>query len=172
LKQHKLWFDEECLGSLDQSKQVKIQWVQEPKQSNVDNLNNVRREASRHFRNLNKGYLKTKIDQLETNSKKISEKLDINDFKKFYQPRTNRVRDEKADLITSSNSILVKWRKYIFQLFIVDGFSDVGLREIHTAEPLVLEPSVFEIEMTIEKLKSCNHQVLIKSQQTLLKQGE
>jgi len=69
LKQHKPWFDEECLGSLDVSKQDKMQWVQEPKQSNVDNLNNVRRDASRHFRNLKKGYLKTKIDQLETNSK-------------------------------------------------------------------------------------------------------
>jgi len=27
-----------------------MQWVQDPSQSNVDNLNNVRREASRNFR--------------------------------------------------------------------------------------------------------------------------
>ena len=51
LRQHKPWFDEECLGSLDQTKQAKLQWVQDPSQSNVDNLNNVRCEASRHFRN-------------------------------------------------------------------------------------------------------------------------
>ena len=51
LKQHKPWFDEECLGFLDQRKQAKMQWVQDPSQSNVDNLNNVRREASRHFMN-------------------------------------------------------------------------------------------------------------------------
>jgi len=50
LKHHKLWFDEECLGFLDQRKQAKMQWVQDPNQSNVDNLNNVRCEASRHFR--------------------------------------------------------------------------------------------------------------------------
>jgi len=50
LKQHKPWFDEECLGSLDQRKKAKMQWVQAPSQSNVDDLNNVRREASRHFR--------------------------------------------------------------------------------------------------------------------------
>jgi hypothetical protein len=31
-------------------------------QSNVDNLNNVRHEANRHFRNKRKEYLKAKID--------------------------------------------------------------------------------------------------------------
>ena len=51
LKQHKPWFEEEHLGFLDQRKQAKMQWVQDPNQSNVDNLNNVTREASRHFRN-------------------------------------------------------------------------------------------------------------------------
>ena len=30
LKQHKPWFDEECLGFLDQRKQAKMQWVQDP----------------------------------------------------------------------------------------------------------------------------------------------
>jgi hypothetical protein len=54
LKQHKPWFDE-CLGFFDQKKQ---QWVQDPSQSNLHNLNNVRREASRHFRNKKKEYLK------------------------------------------------------------------------------------------------------------------
>ena len=50
-KQHKPWFDEECIGFLDQRKQAKMQWVQDPSQSNVDNLNSVRCEVSRHFRN-------------------------------------------------------------------------------------------------------------------------
>ena len=42
LKQHEPWFDEECLGFLDQRKQAKIQCVEDPSQSNVDDLNNVR----------------------------------------------------------------------------------------------------------------------------------
>ena len=37
-------------------------------QRNLDNLNIVRREASRYFRNKKKEYLKGKIDYLETNS--------------------------------------------------------------------------------------------------------
>jgi hypothetical protein len=54
LKQHKPWFDKECLGFLDQRKQAKMQWIQDPSQSNVDNLNNVKPDASRHFRNKKK----------------------------------------------------------------------------------------------------------------------
>ena len=50
LKQNKPWFDEECLGFLDQRKRAKMQWMQDPSQSNVDILNTVRREVSRHFR--------------------------------------------------------------------------------------------------------------------------
>ena len=46
-----------------------MQWIQDPSQSNVDNLNNVRREVSRHFRNKKKTYLRAKIQELETNNK-------------------------------------------------------------------------------------------------------
>jgi len=46
-----------------------MQRLQYPHQSNVHNLNNVRREASRHFRNKKKEYLEVKIDELESNSK-------------------------------------------------------------------------------------------------------
>ena len=55
LKQHKPWFYEECLGFLDQRKQAKMQWIQDSSQTNVDNLNNVRRDASRHFRKKKEG---------------------------------------------------------------------------------------------------------------------
>ena len=69
LKQNKPWFDEECLGFLDQSKRAKMQWMQDPSQSNVDILNNVRHEVNRHFRDKKKAYLRAKIEELETNSK-------------------------------------------------------------------------------------------------------
>jgi len=63
-----LWFetfDEECLGFfLAQRKRVKMQWVKDPNQNNVDNPNSVNREASRHFKNKKKEYLKAKIDEL------------------------------------------------------------------------------------------------------------
>ncbi len=111
LKQCKIWFDEECLGFLDQRKQAEMQWIEEPSQSNVDNLNNVRREATRHFRNKKKAYLKAKMEDLETNSKIKNIKgmfRAINDFKKGYETRINTVKDEKGDLVADSYSILAR----------------------------------------------------------------
>ena len=84
-----------------------MQWMQDPSQSNRENLNKVRRDASRHFRNKNKGYLKAKIEELE-NKSKIKNIRDlywgINDFKKGYHPRTDR----KGDLVADSHSILAR----------------------------------------------------------------
>ena len=68
LQQHKPQFDEEYLQFLDQRKQAKMQWVLDPNQSNIDNLNNGRREASRHCKNKKKEYLKATIEELKTNS--------------------------------------------------------------------------------------------------------
>jgi len=39
---------------------------------------------------------------------------------------------------------------------------DVRQREIQTVEPLVPEPSAFEVELATEKLKVTYHMVLIK----------
>jgi len=58
-------FGEEFLQLLGERKQAKMQWVQDPRQSNVDNLKNVRREASRCFRNKKKAYLKVNFRNLK-----------------------------------------------------------------------------------------------------------
>ena len=124
---------------------------------NVDNLNNVRCEATIYFRNKKKEYQKAKIDELETNSKMKNIRdlyRGICDFKKGYQPRTNIVKDEKGDLVTDSHSILARWRNHFSQLFNVHGFSNVRQTEKHTVEPVVPEWSAFVVEMANEKLKS------------------
>ena len=51
MKQRKPCFNGKCLGFLGHRKQAKMQWLQDPNQSNVDNLNNIIYKASRHFRN-------------------------------------------------------------------------------------------------------------------------
>jgi hypothetical protein len=50
MKKHKPRFDEGCSKLLDQGKQAKLQWLQDPSEINGDNLNNIRYEASSHFR--------------------------------------------------------------------------------------------------------------------------
>jgi len=105
-----------------------MQWIQDPSQSNVDSLNNVWCEVSRHFRNKKKAYLRAKIEEPETFSK-IKNIRDlyrgISDFKKGYQPRCNIVMDEKGDLVADSHSTVARWRKYFSQLFNVHGVKDV-----------------------------------------------
>jgi hypothetical protein len=69
LKKHKPWFDERCSEQVDEWKQDNLQWLQDQRVINIDNLNNVRREASRHFRNNKREYLKDKINELPTKRK-------------------------------------------------------------------------------------------------------
>ena len=70
----------------------------------------------------------------------------INDFKKGYQPRTITLKDEKGDLVADSHIIVTRWMNYFSQLLNAHGAKDVRQEEIHTAEPLVPEPSAFEVE--------------------------
>ena len=49
---------------------------------------------------------------------------------------------------------MARWRDYFFQLLNVHGVHEVRQTETHTAEPLVPEPSAFEVDLAIEKLKS------------------
>jgi len=102
------------------------------KQKPCRDLNNLRCEASRHFRNKKKAYLKAKTEELETNSK------------------IKNIMDERGDLVSNSHSILARWRNYFSQLLNVHGVNDVRQRELHTTEQLVPEPSVFEFALATE----------------------
>jgi hypothetical protein len=158
LKQHKPCFGKGCSKLLDQSKQSKLQWVQDPSEINGDSLKNIRRETSRHFRNKKREYLKGKINELAMNSKNKNIRdlyRGINEFKRGYQPRSNLVKDENGDLHADFNTIVNRWKSYFPQLFNVHNGSDVRQIEIHTAEPLVPGPSHLEVEIYIAKLKKC-----------------
>jgi hypothetical protein len=130
--------------------------LQDQSAINGDNLNNVRREASRHFRNKNREYLKDKINELAMNSKNKNIRdlyRRINEFKRGYQPRNNLVKDENGDLLVDSHNILNRWKNYFSQLLNVHNVSDVRQIEVHTAEPLVPGRSRLEVKIATAKLK-------------------
>jgi hypothetical protein len=52
-----------------QWKQANLQWLQNPSQISGDNLQTLRHQTSRTFRNKKKEYLKGKINEHETNNK-------------------------------------------------------------------------------------------------------
>jgi uncharacterized protein YaaR (DUF327 family) len=69
LKMHKPCFNKGCSKLLDQRKQYKLQWLQDPSKIDGDNLNNTRCEDSRHFRNKWREYMKNKINKLAMKNK-------------------------------------------------------------------------------------------------------
>jgi hypothetical protein len=126
-----------------------MQWLQGPNQSNVDNVNNVKRKASRHFRNKNREYLKTKSNELKTN---VRTRISENCIRASVTLK-NIVKDKKGDLVADPHSTFARWRNYFSHLLTVRGVNNVQETETHTAELLVPEPSAFKVEMAIEKLK-------------------
>jgi hypothetical protein len=91
---------------------------------NEDNLSDVCREPSRHFRNNKREYLKDKINELESNSRNKNIRdlyRGINEFKKGYQPRTNLVKEERGNLLGDSHKIVNRWKNYFHQLLNVEG---------------------------------------------------
>jgi hypothetical protein len=153
---HKPWFDDKCSKLFDQRKQAKLQWLQDPREVNEDNLSGVRWEASTHFRHKKRKYLKDKINKLESDSKNKNIRdlyRGINEFKKGYQPRTNLVKDKRGDLLVDPQKILSRWKNYFCQLLNVYGAGGVRQTEMHTAKPFVPEPSASEAEVAIGMLK-------------------
>jgi hypothetical protein len=62
----------------------------------------------------------------------------MNEFKKGYQPRINIIKDENSNLIADPQNIFN-------QVLNVHGIHYVRQMGIHTAEPLVPEPSLIEV---------------------------
>jgi len=56
-------------------------------------------------------------------------------------------------LVADSHSILARWRNHFSHLRNILGVNNIRHTEIPTAQPLMPEPSAFEVEMAIEKLK-------------------
>jgi hypothetical protein len=148
LKFNKPWFDDECSKLIDQWKQAKLQWLQNPSQINGDNLQNLRHETSR-LRKKKREYLKDKINELETNNenKNIRDLYKgINEFKKGYQPRTNIIKDENGNLLADPQSVLNRWKNFFKQVLNVHWVHDVRQMDIHTTGPLVPETSLVKME--------------------------
>jgi hypothetical protein len=113
LRKYNPWLEKGCSELLHQKKPTKFQWLQEPSEINGENLNNVRCEFSRHFRNKKKEYLKERINELARNSKNKNIKdvyRGINEFKSSYQHRNKLLKDENGDLSADSYKTLNRWK--------------------------------------------------------------
>jgi hypothetical protein len=152
LEHNKSWFDNQCSKLTDQQKQAKLQWLQ-----NSSQINGVNLHETRTFRNKKREYLKSKINELETNNKNKNIRdlyRGINEFRKGYQPRINTIKDDNGSLLADPQSILNRCKNFFNQVLNVHGIHDVRQMDAHTTETLVPEPSPVEVEIAIGKLKS------------------
>ncbi|KAJ4426617.1 hypothetical protein ANN_26415 [Periplaneta americana] len=162
-KKKKPWFDEDCCIAVETRKQAKLKFLQDPVEANRDHYFNERREASRTLRNKKRGYLKEKLNEVETNSKNKNIR-DLykgkKEFKNGHQPRVNVIKDENGDLLADSPSILNRWKNYFAQLLNVHrpNRNDWDEIEIQTTEPFIPEPTLSEVEIAIENLKKTSLQ--------------
>jgi hypothetical protein len=131
--------------------------LQNSSQINGDNLQNLRCETNRKFRNKKREYLRGKINELESNNKNKNIRglyRGINEFKKRYQPRINIIKDENGNLLADPQNVSKRWKNFFNQVLNINGLHDVRQMDIQMAEPLVPEPSPVKVEIAIGKLKS------------------
>jgi dihydroorotase len=65
-------------------------------------------------------------------------------------------------LVNLGQNVLNRWKNFFNQVLNVHGVHDVRQMDIHTAEPLVPEPTLVKVEIAVGKLKVINPQVLIR----------
>jgi hypothetical protein len=95
----------------------------------------------------------------------------INEFKKGYQLRINIIKDENGNLLAYPHSVLNRWKNFFNKVLNVHGVHDVRQMDTHTAEPLVLEPSLVKVEIAIGKLKSYKSRGIDQISIELMKAG-
>ena len=88
-----------------------------------------------------------------------------NDFKKGYQPRTDRVKDEEVMRLQTFTVFWVGGSTISLCYWMYVELMALDTQEMHKAEPLVPELNVFDVQLVIEKTKFTNHRVLIRTQQ-------
>jgi hypothetical protein len=96
-----------------------VQWLQNPSEINGNNLNNVRCEASRHFKNKRREYLKDNINVRATNNRNKNTRdmyRGITEFKRGNQPKCILVKYENGDLLANSHNILNRSKNYFSHL--------------------------------------------------------
>jgi hypothetical protein len=55
---------------------------------------------------------------------------DINEFKKWYQPRINIIKYENGNLLADPHSVLNRWNNFFNQVLYVHGVHNVRQKDI------------------------------------------
>jgi hypothetical protein len=76
---------------------------------------------------------------------------------KSYKPRTNICKDKNGNIISDKEKIIERWKEHFNDLLNnqqSNNTNNASHQEIYTAENLVPEPTIEEIDRAIDKLKN------------------
>jgi hypothetical protein len=107
-----------------------------PGQISGDNLQNLKCETSRTFRNKNREHLKGKINEFETSNKKKNLRdlyRGTNKFKKMYQNLINIIKDENGNLVSDPRNVLNRWKNFFNRVLKVHEVHSVRQMDIHNS---------------------------------------
>jgi hypothetical protein len=125
--------------------------LQNPSQTNGDNIADKSCETCRNFRKKGKYMKDEKICKLDTNNEKIIRDLftGINKFERDFQPETELVKDENCDPVSDSHSTLSRFKNYFYHLLNI-GYMwlTVLARQIYALELLVPQPLSLVLKYT------------------------
>jgi CHASE1-domain containing sensor protein len=112
-------------------------------------------------------YLKEKNNELETNINNNNIRnfsRGINELQKGYQPTTNFVKYDNDNLLADTHNNFNRWSDHFCQLLNTHAIHKVRHTEMQTDETSLSEPSPFDVDVDVEKLKE--YQVLTNSERT------
>lgn len=154
------WFDAECQEATDQKNKAYLN-LQQGKitRTKTEKYKDLRRAEKRLHKKKKKSFLKKQFEELEqlrfgNDTKKFYSQ--VNADRKGFIPQTNLCRGVNGQLITDTPGILNRWVEH-FQLLLNPNpqpeQTTVLANDVVNGDP-VDEPTIFEVERAIAKLKN------------------
>ena len=154
----KPWFDQECNAVIIERNNARKLMLQKQTRFRVDDYKDKRRIANRILKKKKKEHLKQKINNIEEarqNNDVRKFYKDINDGRKTFKPRSNICKSEDGTLLCNKEQVLKRWKEFFEKtLNTQSDENEYAPKVYHTVEPLVIPPTMDEVQSTINRLKN------------------
>jgi hypothetical protein len=149
--------NEECRMAIQEKNNMRKIMLQRMTRSNKEIHREYRRRANKICRERKREMLKRQIESIEGNRERADARKyyhTVNRLRRGFQPRLKACKDKSRKLIEGKDKVLEHWVKYFKPQFERGNNDEESGEEVFlTAEPLVKEPSLEELEKANGNLK-------------------
>jgi hypothetical protein len=153
------WYDQECRDATEAKNEAHKRYIDSSTRYNHCEYKNKKKEAKKLHRKKKKKHLNQKVEQIEKHQINQQPKNMYHNIKnqtKNFKPRINICKDKNENLISDRDKIIERWKEHFNELLnkhhSINTINET--QEIHTAENLIPEPSIEEVEKAVDKLKN------------------